>query len=216
MNKKMMKALLASGVVVGPLYMIVGLAQAFTRAGFDITRHPLSILSNGDLGWIQVINFLVSGILVIGAAVGLRQALRGGRGGTWAPILIGIYGLGIICGGIFKADPAMGFPPGTPETVETISTSGMLHFMLGGIGFLGLISACIVMSRRFAASGNRGLQVFSLFTGIYFLVSFFSLAMGSMAGDSVLAVVTLAFYAAVMLAWAWLSTICYRFWIENI
>jgi hypothetical protein len=44
------KALLTGGVVAGPLFIMVGLLQAFTREGFDLRRHPLSLLSNGDLG----------------------------------------------------------------------------------------------------------------------------------------------------------------------
>src|SRR5262249_7847804 len=55
----MTRALLACGVLAGPLYMAIYLGQALTRPGFDITRHPASVLSNGDLGWIQVANFLV-------------------------------------------------------------------------------------------------------------------------------------------------------------
>jgi|GEM_PF-1944360 len=73
---KMTKILLACGVVAGPVYLIAGLAQAFTRPGFDITRHDLSLLSNGDLGWIQVANLIITGLLVIASAVGMRQALH--------------------------------------------------------------------------------------------------------------------------------------------
>jgi hypothetical protein len=76
------RSLLGAGMLAGPLYLIVGYAQALTRAGFDFRRHPLSILSNGELGWIQVANFLVSGALVIAGAVGVRRALTGSRGGT--------------------------------------------------------------------------------------------------------------------------------------
>ena len=36
------RALLACGVVAGPLFVAVGLAQLLTREGFDPTRHPLS------------------------------------------------------------------------------------------------------------------------------------------------------------------------------
>src|SRR5688572_25237728 len=78
------RALLAGGVIAGPLYLTVGLAQALTRPGFDLSRHALSLLSNGDLGWIHVTNLIVSGLLVIGAAVGLRRSLTAGRARTWA------------------------------------------------------------------------------------------------------------------------------------
>ena len=54
-------ALIAAGAVAGPLYVGVALAQALTRQGFDLTRHPWSVLANGELGWIQVTNLIVTG-----------------------------------------------------------------------------------------------------------------------------------------------------------
>ena len=44
------RALLAAGVVAGPLFYVMVGIQALTRPGFDIRRHPLSLLSLGDLG----------------------------------------------------------------------------------------------------------------------------------------------------------------------
>lgn len=147
----MTRTLLTCGILAGPLYLLVGWAQAFTRPGFDITRHPLSLLSNGDLGWIQVTNFFVNGLLVILAAIGMRQALTTGMGRLWAPILLALYGIGMIGGGIFKADPLPGFPVGTPADTPLITTQGILHFATGGTGFLCLTAACIVFARRFSA-----------------------------------------------------------------
>src|SRR4029450_10187220 len=72
----------------GPVWGAVSLAQAATREGFDLTRHPLSALANGSLGWLQIANFLVAGVLTIAGATGLRRALHGGRGGTWVPRLV--------------------------------------------------------------------------------------------------------------------------------
>src|SRR5712692_8815139 len=118
----MYKALLACGLAAGPFYFAVSLAQAWTRPGFDLTRHPLSLLSTGDLGWIQITNFIVSGVLVVAGSVGMRRALRTGRASTWGPLLVGLFGVGLIGAGIFAPDPAAGFPPGTPATTTTIST----------------------------------------------------------------------------------------------
>ena len=42
----------ACGVVAGPLYVMVTLAQALTRDGFDLRQHRFSWLTAGDLGWI--------------------------------------------------------------------------------------------------------------------------------------------------------------------
>lgn len=54
--------LLICGIVAGPFYMALAMGQALIREGFDLMRHSVSLLSNGDLGWIQIANFLVSGI----------------------------------------------------------------------------------------------------------------------------------------------------------
>src|SRR3954454_19691866 len=59
------QALLTCGAVAGPLWAVVSLAQAATREGFDISRHPLSALSNGALGWLQIANFVVAGVLMV-------------------------------------------------------------------------------------------------------------------------------------------------------
>ena len=41
------RALLTAGVVAGPFYIALVVGQALTRDGFDIGRHPASMLSNG-------------------------------------------------------------------------------------------------------------------------------------------------------------------------
>jgi hypothetical protein len=77
------RALLADGALAGPLYLCLGLAHAFARPGLDLARHDLSLLSNGDLGWIQIANFLLTGLLVIVGALGLRRADPSNLGRGW-------------------------------------------------------------------------------------------------------------------------------------
>src|SRR5262245_41597171 len=105
------RSLLGYGVIAGPLYVVISLGQALTRDGFDMTRHAWSLLANGSLGWVQIVNFVLVGAMTIAFAVGLARALPGQR---WAPRLVGAYGLSLIAAGVFRADPALGFPPGTP------------------------------------------------------------------------------------------------------
>src|SRR3954447_11634234 len=71
------RVLLGCAAVAAPLWATVSLLQAATREGFDLTRHPLSALSNGSLGWLQITNFLVAGLLTIIGAAGLRRVMRG-------------------------------------------------------------------------------------------------------------------------------------------
>jgi hypothetical protein len=172
-------ALLVCGLIAGPFYLLVGLIQALTRPGFNLLRHDLSLLANGDLGWIQITNLVLTGLLVLAFALAMSQVLHGNRGGTWGPLLMGIYGLGLIGAGFFTADPAFGFPPGTPANAHTISWHGLLHITSAGIGFPALIAACFVLARRYASLRQRGWAVYSLTTGVIFFVAFAGVAMGS-------------------------------------
>ena len=83
------KSLLGYGVIAGPIYVVAVAAQAATRDGFDPTRHAASQLANGELGWIQIATFLVTGAMTIAAAVGVRRALGPGRQSAWASGLLG-------------------------------------------------------------------------------------------------------------------------------
>jgi hypothetical protein len=160
-------ALLACGAVAGPLFVGVAIIQALTRAGFDPRRHPASLLSLGDLGWIQIANFVVAGLLFVACAVGMRRVLHPGRGGTWGPWLIGAFGVSLIAGGVFVADPGLGFPPGAPAGIpEQLSWHGLLHAVAPVTGFLALIAACFVFARRFAGLNQRGWAAYSVATGV--------------------------------------------------
>jgi hypothetical membrane protein len=196
------KSLLGYGVIAGPFYVLVSVAQGLTREGFDFTRHAWSLLANGPWGWIHTTNLILTGAMVLAFAVGLRRALAGGRGGTWAPLLVGAYGLSMVGAAIFRADPVLGFPPGTPETVAEPTVSGLLHLMIAGVGFLALIVVCLILGARFAAEGRRGWAWFSRVTGVAFLAGFAGVASG---GGS--AALNLAFTAAIVLVWAWMSAV---------
>ena len=199
------RLLLLGGVIAGPLYLVVGLLQAFTRPGFDLTRHDLSLLANGPLGWIQAANFIVTGLLVVAGALGIRRTLQRRPGGIALPLLLGLCGLGLIGAGLFRADPAFGFPPGTPATAHAISGHGLLHIVCGGLGFLAVIAACLVTARRTAARGHRSWALWSAATGVIFFAAF-----AGIATDSDQSAIVLAFYGAVMVAWTWLSALSAR------
>ena len=152
----MKRSRLTCGIIAGPLFLTASLAQAFTRSGFDLARHPISLLSLGSPGWIQIANFVVSGILYLIGAAGLRTALGSGRGSTWGPLLIGITGFGLIIAGLFIADAGAGFPPGASAGAPSMSWHGALHELGFLLSFGGAIAACGVFARRYGALGRRG------------------------------------------------------------
>jgi hypothetical protein len=149
--------LLTGGIVAGPLFLAVWLIQALTREGFDLTYHPLSLLSLGGLGWIQIANFVVTGVLYVACAVGMRRVLRPGRGSTWGPMLVGAIGVGLIVSGVFVTDAGAGFPPGAPAgPPEHITWHGILHEVGFILASLSWTAACFVFLSRFAARKERG------------------------------------------------------------
>src|SRR5438132_11822406 len=93
------RRLLATGLLTGPLFIGLGYLQVLTRPGFDLKRDAISLLTLVDLGWVQVANFLVSGLLALLLAAGMRRAMHPGRGSTWGPLLIGGHGLGFVSAG---------------------------------------------------------------------------------------------------------------------
>ncbi|MGN9839741.1 DUF998 domain-containing protein [Nonomuraea sp. H19] len=160
------RSLLACGAVAGPLFIVLVLIQDYTRPGFDPRRQPLSLLSLGDLGWIQIANFVVTGLLYVAFAVGMRRMLHPGRGGTWGPLLMGAFGTGLVIAGLFRTAPGWGYPQGAPTGVPT--DAGM-SYVLHGVGFfvvvVSLIAACFVFTRRFTALGERRWAVSCAVTG---------------------------------------------------
>jgi hypothetical membrane protein len=150
------RAMLACGVIAGPLFVAIASVQLLTREGFDLRRHPISLLSLGEQGWVQVTNFILAGLLSIIFSVGVARVLTDGPGSRWGPRFFALFGVGLVIGGIFRADPALGFPAGAPEGYpEHITTHGMIHAFAPPLSFLSLIAACLVIARRLAAEGLR-------------------------------------------------------------
>src|SRR6478609_4705228 len=139
------KSLLGYGVIAGPVYVLAVGLQMATRDGFDPTRHAASQLANGDLGWIQIATFVITGAMTIAAAVGVRRALGAGRLSAWASALLGGYGVGLVFAGVFRADPSDGFPPGTPPGMGEVSWHGLTHLAVATLGFACLVAACFVL-----------------------------------------------------------------------
>jgi hypothetical membrane protein len=156
------RGLLTCGVIAGPVFVAAAIVQILTRDGFDLRRHPLSLLSVGEHGWIQVTNFVLAGILSILFSIGMARMLTDGPGSRWGPRFCALFGIGLVIGGIFKADPALGFPVGAPEGYPShLSSHAMVHAFAPPLAFLSLIGGLLVIARRFAAEGLRRTATFS-------------------------------------------------------
>jgi hypothetical protein len=159
------RVLLAGGVLAGPLFVLVAAIQVVTRDGFDLSRHPISLLSLGELGWIQITNFVVTGLLVVACAGGVRRAMHPGRAGTWGPILVLGVGVGLVAGGAFLADPYLGFPLGTPTNGPAHpSWHGAVHNIAPGLALDAAIVAGFVFARRYVGLRERAMAGYCVAT----------------------------------------------------
>ena len=195
------RSLLRNGVVAGPLYLALGIIQGLVREGFDFARHPLSVLANGPGGWVQTATFVLTGLMVIAAALGLARVLRPHTATSW---LLGIFGASMIVAAAFRADPVDGFPPGTPEGMPTsISTRGMIHFIAGALGFTCLGVSCLVAARALSRRNARSLSRLSLVCGIVVLLGFFG-------GPVLSSNPVIGIWISVVVGWAWLGILSWQ------
>lgn len=174
------RLLLACGLAP-TMFAAVVLLEGVTRPGYNALHRFSSELSLGEYGWIQITNFIVAGVLALCFAVGLRRALRTGRGSRATPILTGVFGLSLIVAGIFVTDPKPGFPPGTGDTAGAATVHGTLHDFAGYVMVLAMCAAIFTLATRFAREpGRRPWRWYSIGTGTTVLLS--AVAMAVLAG----------------------------------
>jgi hypothetical protein len=143
-----------------------------------------------------VTNFILAGALSIIFSIGVARVLTDGPGSRWGPRFFALFGVGLVIGGIFRADAALGFPAGAPEGYpEHITTHGMIHAFAPPLSFVSLIAACLVIARRFAAEGLRSAAVLTRIVAAVCLV--LSVPVGP--GFSI------RLFVAVAMAFAWVA-----------
>lgn len=192
---------LGFGVVVGPFYLTVGLIQAFVRDGFQFSRHALSHLANGSGGWVQTANFVLSGAMVIAASVGIARVLRPhSRATSW---FLAAFGMSMLIAAAFPPDPVYGFPPGTPETdPTTVSTSGLIHFAAGALGFTAFGISALLAARALARRNDSFYSRVSLLSGLAVLIGFFGGGAFSSNSSGIAGI-----WFSVVVGWAWLAAL---------
>jgi hypothetical protein len=200
------RTLLGCGAVGGPLFVVAFVFEGATRAGYDPLRYPVSLLAVGDFGWTQVANFIVTGLLMLAFAVGLRRAPQPVGGSIWGPLLVGIYAIGLLGAGIFVTDPVAAYPPGGFGVVQPTLHS-TLHDLASVVVFAALPAACLVFSRRFAVRGERGWAIYSAASGIVFAAGFVLASAGFNQAGSLVDVAGLLQRIAIIAGWGWLATL---------
>jgi len=207
-HSRITRLLIAAGAIGPLLFILVFLIEDATRPGYSPWHNFVSALSLSNQGWIQIVNFLVCGVLVLCFAFGLRQIFRSGKASTWGPLLLGIFGLSLIIAGIFVTDPSLGYyPPGISSSTQTLH--GTIHGINAPIAFGSLTIAIFVLARRFASDPEwRGWAIYSLITGIILVASFIaSLVVATLDEKGILpnSPAGLLERIAIIIGWGWIA-----------
>jgi hypothetical protein len=164
------RSLAIAGAAAGPLFAVLATVQVLLRDGFDLRRHPLSLLATGGPGIVQISNFILAGIGVLCLAVAVRRTITEGVGRRWLVPLIAVFGLGLVASGVFVMDPENGFPIGTPEgPAPAMSWHGIAHIVAATTAFSGLAAACIVLTVRMIRRRAVGAAVLNACAALVFL-----------------------------------------------
>lgn len=198
--------LLGCGVIGAVLFVTVFLLDGATRPGYRPTDHPVSALSLGARGWLQTANFVVTGLLMVAAAVGVRMVWQTGRGALLVPVLLGVFGVALLLSGVFRMDPMRGYPPGAPHgTPEDLSRAHRWHDNAGLLVFTSLPAACFASAWRFADEPAAGWAIYSAVAGAIFVVLFFRFGVAwerASPGAGLLQRLT------IVVGWSWVALVC--------
>jgi hypothetical protein len=172
-------ARLALTGIIGTAFFIVAIISMLFLRPNDIVRYGTNIgfYSVGPYGSIFVAAFVALGLAGLALALGLRRAVAPSRSLRAGSVLIGLFGIGWIVGGVFRDAPDLAsLEPVLQE--ESTPASTIVH-SLGAFGGLFLLMAGIlVFSRAFKRDERwHSFWIPTLFLGLatmaLFVMAFF-------------------------------------------
>ena len=162
MSKIMDKRVLAgwAGMIGSAFFVTVFTLEGWLRPGYNARSTFISELSIGPRGWIQILNFIILGLLFLVFTWGVAAEFQEGKASKAGPILLAIIGFSFLVSGPLVTDVAA-----TPR--DQMSLHGILHGIFGALVFSLSPISCFVFWRRFRQDPNWGhLKGWTLAAGI--------------------------------------------------
>jgi uncharacterized protein DUF998 len=130
--------------MIGPaLFAAIFTIEGWLRPDYESLGMFVSELALGARGWIQVVNFIVFGVLFLVFTHGVAAAFPDGKASRVGPILPTIIGISFLASGPFVMDPVT-------ISQDQMSWHGKLHMNLfGALVFSMSPVSCFVFLRRF-------------------------------------------------------------------
>ncbi len=186
------RRLALAGIFGPPFFVVVFLILGLIKPGYDPVSRYVSEGSIGDLGWVQILNFLIFGPALVIFAIGLWQGFGDRLSGRIGSALIGVAGVCALFAGVFVADAGS----------QVVTTHGALHVVVSLIAFLCLALACFFFARRFW--NDLRFAIYSIASGLIVPVGF---SQGDINGGRWTGLIQ---RAVIIIVWAWMTVLALR------
>jgi hypothetical membrane protein len=161
-HRSVIAALSAAGIAGPIIFVLVVIVQSLLHPDYSQVKLPISALAAWPGGWLQSVNFVIFGLLMISFAIGLHLGVRPSRAGVIGPALLVLSGVGLMIAGFF---------PWTNANGDFVVPAG--HLLGALLSFLGAGSGLIAVSRRMAADPRwRVVATYALASGIAIVILF--------------------------------------------
>ena len=128
------------GIIAPVFFVSVFTLEGWFRPSYSALQTEVSALSLGPHGWVQGINFVLTGGMLFLFANGLRGQFRQVQRSMTGPVLLMTMAICLLLSGPFVMDP-----PGTPRSAWT--WHNWVHQLLGAVVFMLFPISCFIVSR---------------------------------------------------------------------
>ena len=123
------------------VFVAVFTVYGWLYPGYSWTSMFVSELSLGPYGWVQILNFVLTGALILVFGRGLAAHFSTGPASRTGPVLVQSIGVSLIASGPFTTDPSAMF--------DQTTTHGIVHGIFGALVFTCAPLICFAFYRRF-------------------------------------------------------------------
>ncbi|HUD44780.1 MAG TPA: DUF998 domain-containing protein [Patescibacteria group bacterium] len=130
-----------AGIIAPVVFITLFTIEGWLRLGYSPMNMFVSELSLGSWGWVQIVNFLITGSLIFIFGRGVAKQFPTGKAAKVGSTYLQIIGLSLIASGPFVTDPSVMF--------NQTSIHGIIHGIFGAVVFLLMPVTCFVFFRSF-------------------------------------------------------------------
>lgn len=192
-----------AGMSAAVLFVSVFTVAGWLYPGYSPTRMFVSELSLGPYGWVQILNFVLTGALMLVFGLGLAAYFSIGAAFRAGPALIQGIGVSLMASGPFTTDPSTMF--------QQASIHGVVHGIFGALVFTFAPISCFLFYRRFRRdTGWRPLAVWTLASGVVLTVGVVLLKISQQPGSGLFEWKGLVQRAILYTFMAWIFAVAFR------